>query len=124
MGFGDTIDDLKKFEQGKDSILNSVKSKFSPEFLNRLDNVVLFNALGQESIEKIVKLQLSELPIRRTKPLIKYIIDGGYSVEYGARNIARFIKNNKKVYDYKIVNNSVEILNTEKFKEKTVDASG
>ena len=104
--------------------------------------MVLFNALGQDSIEKIVKLQLSELPIRKTKPLIKYIIDGGYSVEYGARNIARFIKNNvsvkiaeavlerevpknnKRVYDYKIVDNSVEILNTEKFKEKTVDASG
>ena len=39
-------------------------------------------------------MQLDGLPIKQTDPLIDYIVEGGYSEEYGARNIARFIKNN------------------------------
>ena len=77
-----------------DVLRKSVKRHFSPEFLNRIDDIVVFNSLKKDEIRKIAKLQLDGLPIKQTDPLIDYIVEGGYSEEYGARNIARFIKNN------------------------------
>jgi ATP-dependent Clp protease ATP-binding subunit ClpA len=75
-------------------IRKSVKRHFSPEFLNRIDDLVLFQALTKDEVRKIAELQLDGLPIEVTKPLVDYIVDLGYSHEYGARNIKRFIKNN------------------------------
>jgi ATP-dependent Clp protease ATP-binding subunit ClpC len=77
-----------------DVLRKSVKRHFSPEFLNRIDDIVVFNSLKKDEIRKIAKLQLDGLPIKQTDPLIDFIVEGGYSEEYGARNIARFIKNN------------------------------
>ena len=78
----------------KDAVKNSVKGHFSPEFMNRIDEVVVFNSLTKKDVKKIAKLQLDKLPIEVTDPLLEYIVNNGYSREYGARNIARFIKNN------------------------------
>ena len=80
------------YTQARDSIEEAFKNEFSPEFINRIDNVVFFNELTKEDISKIVELNLKALPINPTKRLVKYISDGGYSAEYGARNIKRFIK--------------------------------
>ena len=142
LGFEQTTNDMDIFKQGKETIRESVKDKFSPEFLNRLDDIITFNALTVEDVEKIVRLQLNDLPIRRTKPLIKYIIKNGYSVEYGARNIARFIKNNvsvriaeailerkvpqnkKPLYDFKLKDDKVELVKLENLNEKSLDVSG
>jgi DNA polymerase III delta prime subunit len=77
-----------------DQILQSVKKKFPAEFLNRLDNYVFFNSLSRDDVAKITKLALNDIPITKTKALVDYIVDNGYSEEYGARNIRRFIKNN------------------------------
>jgi ATP-dependent Clp protease ATP-binding subunit ClpA len=77
-----------------DVIRKSVKRHFSPEFLNRIDDLVLFKALTREEVRRIAELQLDGLPIQITKPLVDFIVDRGYSHEYGARNIKRFIKNN------------------------------
>lgn len=92
VGFGkkDEVDEKVTSEV----IRKSIKRHFSPEFLNRIDDLVLFQALTRKEVRKIAELQLEELPIQRTSPLIDYIIDHGYSQEYGARNIKRFIKNN------------------------------
>lgn len=142
LGFEQTTNDMDIFKQGKETIRESVKDKFSPEFLNRLDDIITFNALTVEDVEKIVRLQLNDLPIRRTKPLVKYIIKNGYSVEYGARNIARFIKNNvsvkiaeailerkvpqnkKPLYDFKLKDDTLELVKLENLNEKSLDASG
>jgi MoxR-like ATPase len=78
----------------KDAVKTSVKGHFSPEFMNRIDEVVVFNSLTKKDVKKIAKLQLDKLPIEVTDPLLEYIVKNGYSREYGARNIARFIKNN------------------------------
>jgi len=77
-----------------EQILESVKKKFPAEFLNRLDNYVFFNALSREDVAEIAKLALNDIPITKTKALVDYVVDNGYSEEYGARNIRRFIKNN------------------------------
>ena len=90
---GFTQNDPTEAEE-KDAVKTSVKGHFSPEFMNRIDEVVVFNALTKKDVKKIAKLQLDKLPIEVTDPLLEYIVKHGYSREYGARNIARFIKNN------------------------------
>ena len=90
---GFTQNDPTEAEE-KDAVTTSVKGHFSPEFMNRIDEVVVFNALTKKDVKKIAKLQLDKLPIEVTDPLLEYIVKNGYSREYGARNIARFIKNN------------------------------
>jgi len=121
------------YEDTKDQVLESVKTNFNPEFLNRIDHFVFFNQLTQDNLRKIAKIELKEVPIRKTKKLLDYIIENGFSKEYGARNINRFIRNNvsvkvadaileKKVpvkngnlYSSEIVDNELFIINTEEF---------
>ena len=91
VGFGN---DTKTYETSKDDIKKAFKDRFAPEFINRLDSVVYFNSLKKSDAEKIVRLQLKELPIRVTKKLVDWVTNEAFSEEYGARNIKRFIKNN------------------------------
>lgn len=78
----------------KEEITNSVKNKFPAEFMNRIDNYIFFNQLSKDDVKKIAKLALNGLPIKKHKVLLDYIVENGFSAEYGARNINRFIKNN------------------------------
>ena len=114
-------------------ITESVKKHFNPEFLNRIDEIVLFSSLNKVEVKKIAEIQLGMLPIKVTKPLVDFVVEKGYSAEYGARNIARFIKNNitdkiadavlnrlvpKKNGDYfmsRIVKGEVKIIDTKKY---------
>ena len=89
LGFGD---EELHYKDVKDQIRESVKKHFSPEFLNRLDHFVNFNALSKEDVRKIVSLELKGVPVRRHRTLVDYIIENSFSEEYGARNIQRFIK--------------------------------
>jgi MoxR-like ATPase len=77
----------------KEEIKESVKKKFPAEFMNRIDNYVFFNTLGKDHVRKIATLALRGIPIKKYKALLDFIVENGYSEEYGARNIKRFIKN-------------------------------
>jgi len=119
-------------------IHNSIKKHFSPEFLNRLDDTLFFDSLSRGEVKKIASLQLDELPIEKTDALVEFVVDGGYSDEYGARNIARFIKNNisdkvadailgkliprkaGNLYTPRIVKGTVKIINTKKYQTSSV----
>lgn len=110
--------------------MGAVKRHFSPEFLNRLDDLVFFNPLNEEEIRQIAKLNLKKLPVSITDSLLDFVVEGGYSAEYGARNIQRFIKNNvstkiadaildgrvprnkKTGYNTRIIKGEVKIVNT------------
>jgi len=81
------------YKKSKDDILKSLKKQFKPEFLNRLDQVVFFNEIDEIAAKKIAALELKSLPIKRTAALLSYIVKKAYSLEYGARNIEKFIKN-------------------------------
>ena len=84
-------------------VMNSLKETFKPEFLNRIDNVVLFDGLNKYEIKDITKLLLSKLTDRVYKnnaikvlfdnSIIDNIVKNAYSEEYGARNIKREIQN-------------------------------
>ncbi|MBU2101556.1 AAA family ATPase [Patescibacteria group bacterium] len=91
----------KKEEEYRDSIKKALKDKFKPEFLNRIDEVVIFNSLNKKSISEIVDIQIGELIERLKERGIKltvdaaakkYIVDHGFDPDYGARPVKRTIQ--------------------------------
>lgn len=136
VGF-DRKEQSKKDPINKEVVTESIKRHFSPEFLNRIDDIVLFKSLTKTEVKQIAELQLEELPINITDSLLNFIVDNGYSMEYGARNIARFIKNNitikiadavlsklipkndGELYTPRIVKGELTLVNTKKYKEKS-----
>lgn len=97
---------------------NSLKKTFAPEFLNRVDDVVVFNALEREDIDKIINIELNKLysrikdmgySIKMSDEAKNFIADKGFDRQYGARPLKRAIQ--KYVEDElaeKIVNSSIE----------------
>ena len=102
MGFGNVgLEDVKTFDGAADRINESAKAYFRPELLNRLDELVVFNQLEKEHLEKIVDLEVNKLKKRLAKRNIKMtlaksardlIIEEGYDPEYGARPIRRTVE--------------------------------
>lgn len=91
LGFGA---EASTYKESIPKIEESFKKEFSPEFINRIDDIVFFNELTKEDAEAITRLNLAKLPIKITKKLVSHIVDNAYSREYGARNIKRYIKQN------------------------------
>jgi ATP-dependent Clp protease ATP-binding subunit ClpC len=90
----------KEYQKMKDTILENLKDSLSPEFLNRIDEILIFKQLELIDAEKIVGLLLGELNQRLEnknitltfgKDLTDYLSKKGYSAEYGARNLKRTI---------------------------------
>ena len=81
-------------EADKEDIMKSLQDQFSPEFRNRVDEFVFFNDLTRDDAKKIAELNLKSYPIKRTPELIDYVVKNGFSEEFGAREIRRFIKKN------------------------------
>jgi ATP-dependent Clp protease ATP-binding subunit ClpC len=78
-----------------------LRRHFRPEFLNRLDDIVVFRALGREEIRKIVELQLrrvaqtaaaQDLQVDFDKSLVEHLAEVGYDAEFGARMLKRRIR--------------------------------
>jgi ATP-dependent Clp protease ATP-binding subunit ClpC len=101
VGFG-TKSKLEREDSIKESLLtDELKKQFPPEFLNRLDDVIIFKSLTKEEIGKIVDLELVKLKKRVgeigynliiNKTVRDYLIDDGYSEDYGARPLNRAIQ--------------------------------
>ena len=90
-----------KDEDYKKRIKGALKESFRPEFLNRIDEVVIFNSLGKSVLSSIVDIQLAELTEQLEERGIKlsvdtkakkYIIDNGFDPEFGARPMKRLIQ--------------------------------
>lgn len=80
-------------EADKETLRDSLDRMFSPEFRNRIDEFIYFNDLTPEDAKKIAKLNLKEYPVVITDDLLDYCVSNCYSVEYGVRELKRFIKN-------------------------------
>ncbi|WP_225726034.1 MULTISPECIES: ATP-dependent chaperone ClpB [unclassified Nocardia] len=85
----------------KDFVMNAVRSAFKPEFLNRLDDVVMFHALDEEQLEQIVDIQLEQLQKRLSQRRLELDVSDsarfwlavrGYDPVYGARPLRRLIQ--------------------------------
>lgn len=90
-------------EEAKEQIDRLLKQTFRPEFLNRLDDTVLFTPLTRENVYKIIDILLKKLSDRLEKQNLKLevtqsakdlIVDGGYDVTFGARPLKRYIESN------------------------------
>ena len=102
VGFETSTRKAQAPEIEKNLIRNALKKTFAPEFLNRIDDVIIFNTLEKKEIGKIVDLELNKLFTRINKigyrlELSKnakdFIIDKGYDRKYGARPLNRAIQN-------------------------------
>lgn len=85
----------------REQVMDALKKTFRPEFLNRLDDIVVFNPLTRKEIEKIVDIQLDQLKEKlkdRNLNIVidnsvrKHIVDAGFDPDYGARPIKRMIQ--------------------------------
>jgi len=85
----------------KERLLDELKRAFRPEFLNRIDDIIVFHALSKENITGIVRLmvtrmnrQLSEksLQIEPTPAAVELLVQKGFDVTYGARQLRRTIQ--------------------------------
>jgi ATP-dependent Clp protease ATP-binding subunit ClpB len=103
LGFASATDSQTESQENnfKDKVMESLRQTFKPEFLNRLDEAIIFNPLRRKEIEKIVDLQIEQvkekLKERNIKVNIepaakKYIVENGFDPEYGARPIKRLIQ--------------------------------
>ena len=88
-------------EKAKSIIDKALKKNFSPEFLNRIDEVIIFNALDKSNIRDIISLEINQIKSRIkdlninllvSDALIEHIIDNEWDIQYGARPLHRAIQ--------------------------------
>jgi len=101
-GLGFKLDEGQiNYERMKEKLLEEVKKVFNPEFLNRVDEIIVFNPLSKEDMEKIVDIQLKDIEERLKEKKLRISIDQagkellveeGFDPEYGARPIKRAIR--------------------------------
>lgn len=93
---------LRDHEKAKDEVMEAIRHAFKPEFINRIDEIVIFNPLGKEQVKSIVHLQLETLKTRLEKRNINlnwtpeveaYVAEVGFDPDFGARPIRRCIQN-------------------------------
>jgi ATP-dependent Clp protease ATP-binding subunit ClpC len=101
VGFTAQSKQAQSTDYNKSIIQNALKKAFAPEFLNRIDDVVLFNALSKEDIFKIIDIELNGLyqrifnlgyKIKLTPTAKEFIAEKGYDVQFGARPLKRAIQ--------------------------------
>jgi ATP-dependent Clp protease ATP-binding subunit ClpC len=101
--FGFALDhgEAAQYVQAKDKVMEALKQYFRPEFLNRLDELIVFDLLGTETIRSIVDLQMAEVTERLakkditltvTKDVLEYLAKEGYDPKFGARPLRRLIQ--------------------------------
>ncbi|MFA6554250.1 MAG: AAA family ATPase [Candidatus Paceibacterota bacterium] len=104
LGFAKETDnrDRDNYEEAKNKINSALKDFFRPEFLNRVDDIMIFDILSRESIKKIVEIQVGEVVKRLvdknidlilTPAVYDYLAKEGYNPQYGARPLKRLIQN-------------------------------
>lgn len=100
IGFSDNTD-KQDYEYTKEKVLESLKDNFRPEFINRLDEIIVFDVLSPEAITSIVELRVAkiierlkekEISLTLTAKALKYLGREGYKPEFGARPLNRLIQ--------------------------------
>ncbi|MEX0930960.1 MAG: AAA family ATPase [Candidatus Paceibacterota bacterium] len=101
LGFTKERTDKSRYSQAKDKVMDSLKNYFRPEFLNRLDEVIIFDILSPETIRKIVSMQIDEvvkrlagkdIDLRVTDAVLDFIANEGFDPKFGARPLRRVIQ--------------------------------
>ena len=118
MSLGFTENSCTDDENVKEKVMNELKSSFRPEFLNRVDDIILFNKLTKEEICEIAEKMLAQLDSRLhdlnisiefDKSAVDEVADSGFDPVYGARPLRRSIQSRiEDVLSEKILDGSVK----------------
>ena len=112
------------FESTKANVFELLKKTIRPEFLNRIDDIIMFSPLSKSDIEKIVELQFkniqkllskNDIKISISEKAVKWLAGLGFDPQYGARPVKRVLQ------QYVLNNLSKQILSNEISKEKTIE---
>lgn len=103
LGFASNEDAKERYKFMKDRVMEEVKRLFKPEFLNRIDEVIVFHQLNQEHMKEIVNIMLAGICKRTVRQMNlnmsvseeakAYLVEKGYDEKYGARPLRRAIQN-------------------------------
>lgn len=94
--------DRENYEEAKDKINSALKDYFRPEFLNRIDDIIIFDILTPEAIKEIVQIQVDEVvkrlsdkgvELQLSPAVLEHLAKEGYNPQYGARPLRRLIQN-------------------------------
>ena len=103
VGFGSNDDEKEDYENIRSTMMKELKNTFRPEFINRVDDIIVFHSLEKSHLEEIVTLMINELAERLhdqnihftvTDRAKKQLAEDGYDKEFGARPLARSIQKN------------------------------
>ena len=103
LGFMSQDDEKVRYQRMKTGVMDEVKRMFKPEFLNRIDDIIVFHALNKENMKKIVNILLKDLKnrckdqmnieLKVSEKAKEYLIDSSFDNKYGARPLKRAIQN-------------------------------
>ena len=115
-------------EKTKNEVLDEMKHRFKPEFLNRIDDIIVFKSLGKENVKNIIKLILNDInkklkdqfiSIDYTDKALDFIVEEAYDPAYGARPLKRFVQKDietnlsKMILSGKIPENSIVTIDSD-----------
>ena len=95
------LEDPQLSDTTKEAVLDEMKHRFKPEFLNRIDDIIIFKSLGKDSVKNIIKLILEDINRKLKEQFIKveftdnaldFIVNEAYDPAYGARPLKRFVQ--------------------------------
>ena len=102
LGFNaNEVSEADEYERTKEVLLGAVKRHFRPEFINRLDSIIVFHSLNKEQLANIAKIMIQNvnkrlqdrgITLKFTESALKHIVDNGTDLEYGARPLKRLIQ--------------------------------
>ena len=95
------LEDPQLSDTTKEAVLDEMKHRFKPEFLNRIDDIIIFKSLGKDSVKNIIKLILEDINRKLKEQFVKveftdksldFIVNEAYDPAYGARPLKRFVQ--------------------------------
>lgn len=102
LGFSSSSDESESYKKMKEGVMEEVKRLFKPEFINRIDEIIVFHSLSKEHIKNIVSIMISQLnkrtkeqmniTIKASKAVYELIVEESYDTNYGARPLRRTIQ--------------------------------
>jgi ATP-dependent Clp protease ATP-binding subunit ClpC len=104
LGFASVIDETEEYKRMKDGVMDEVKRIFKPEFINRIDEIIVFHQLTKENIKQIVGIMIASIgkrskaqmniSLETTDEVVAHLAEVGFDPKYGARPLRRAIQTN------------------------------
>ncbi|WP_455718962.1 ATP-dependent Clp protease ATP-binding subunit, partial [Anaerosporobacter sp.] len=104
LGFTTQVDEKENYNKMKEGVMEEVKRLFKPEFINRIDEIIVFHSLTKENIKDIARIMLQviakrtkaqlDIDLEFTDATVEFIADAGFDKNYGARPLRRSIQTN------------------------------